>query len=77
MSSEGGITTQPMPTVVRGRTIPNALVVNGQRFFPRMVFKQCPYAFNTSLAAGINVFMGTQCTTIPGTWAGLPGGRCR
>jgi hypothetical protein len=40
------------------------MVVNGQRFFPRMVFKQCPYAFNTSLAAGINLFMGTHCSNI-------------
>jgi hypothetical protein len=71
--SEGGITTQPMPTVIRGRTIANALVVNGQRFFPRMVFKQCPYAFNTSLAAGINLFMGTQCATIPAHLGRLAG----
>ncbi len=72
-ASEGEVTTQPMPSVVRGRTTPNALVVNGQRFFPRMVFKQCPYAFNTSLAAGINLFMGTQCTTIPGQLGRLAG----
>ena len=62
-----------MPTAVRGRTIPSAFVVNGQRFFPRMVFKQCPYAFDTSLAAGINVFMGSDCTTISGQLARLAG----
>ena len=71
--SQGSVRTQPMPTTVWGRTIPDALVVNGQRFFPRMVFKQCPYAYNTSLAAGINLFMGTDCTTIPGQLNQLAG----
>ena len=71
--AQGGVRTQLMPTAVRGRTIPNALVVNGQRFFPRMVFKQCPYAYDTSLSAGINVFMGTDCTTISGQLSRLAG----
>jgi hypothetical protein len=71
--AEGGVTTLPMPSAARGRTIPNAFVVNGQRFFPRMVFQQCPYAFDRSLAAGINLFMGTQCTTIPGHLTRLAG----
>jgi hypothetical protein len=72
-SWDGAVTTAPMPTGVRGRTIADALVVNGQRFFPRMVFKQCPYAYGTSLAAGINVFMGTDCTTVPGQLSRLQG----
>jgi hypothetical protein len=38
-----------------------------------MVFRQCPYAYNTSLAAGINLFMGTDCTTIPGQLNQLAG----
>ncbi len=71
--SQGSVTTRAMPTVVRGRIIADALVANGQRFFPRMVFKQCPYAYNTTLAAGINVFMGTDCTTIPGQLGQLAG----
>jgi fibronectin type III domain protein len=71
--SQGSVVTQAMPTVVRGRTIPNALVVNGQRFFPRMVFGQCPYAYNTSIAAGINLFMGAGCTTVAGQLQQLGG----
>jgi hypothetical protein len=72
-SSQGGLRTAPVPAGLRGRTIPNAMVVNGQRFFPRMVFKQCPYAYDASLAAGINLFMGTDCTTIPGQLSRLQG----
>jgi hypothetical protein len=71
--AQGSVRTQAMPSTVWGRTIRDALVVNGQRFFPRMVFKQCPYAYNTSLAAGINLFMGTDCTTIPGQLNQLAG----
>jgi hypothetical protein len=62
-SAQGGLTTPAMPTSVRGRTIRDALVVNGQRFFPRMVWHQCPYAYPVSLAAGINAFMGTGCVS--------------
>ena len=71
--SQGGVTTLAMPTAVRGGTIPDALVVNGQRFFPHMVFKQCPYAYDTSLAAGINVFMGNDCTNVSGQLQRLAG----
>jgi hypothetical protein len=72
-SSQGGLRTAPVPAALRGRTIADAMVVNGQRFFPRMVFKQCPYAYATSLAAGINLFMGTQCTNPSGQLSRLAG----
>jgi hypothetical protein len=72
-SAQGTATTSRMPATVWGRTIANALVVNGQRFFPRMVFKQCPYAYAGSIAAGINLFMGTNCSTIPAQLQQLAG----
>ncbi|MDH4178682.1 MAG: hypothetical protein OEV72_14005 [Thermoleophilia bacterium] len=72
--AEGSVVTPRMPTSVRGRTIRDALVVNGQRFFPRMVWQQCPYAYATSIAAGINTFMGTGCVT-PQAQLGALGGR--
>jgi hypothetical protein len=37
------------------------LMVNGSPFFPRMVWRQCPYAYPMSLEAGINVFLGVYC----------------
>jgi hypothetical protein len=53
--------TGPMPVVVKSRATPTALKVNTRPFLPRMVFRQCPSAFPSSIAAGINVFMGTAC----------------
>jgi hypothetical protein len=37
------------------------LTVNGAPFFPRMVWRQCPYAYPMSIDAGINVFLGVSC----------------
>jgi hypothetical protein len=37
------------------------LRVNGGAIFPRMVWRQCPTYYPTSLAAGINTFMGVSC----------------
>ena len=39
------------------------LTIDGQPFFPRMVWRQCASTYPDSIAAGINVFMGTFCTT--------------
>jgi hypothetical protein len=39
------------------------LLVNGRPVFPRLVYRQCPNYFPESLAAGINVFLGTSCDT--------------
>ena len=44
-------------------TGPTALYINGTGFFPRMVWRQCPYGYAQDLAAGINLFLGTACTT--------------
>ena len=53
--------TGPMPVVAKSRATPTALKVNTRPFLPRMVFRQCPSAFPSSIAAGINLFMGTAC----------------
>src|SRR5919106_3977675 len=37
------------------------LRVNGAAIFPRMVWRQCPTYYPTSLAAGINTFLGVSC----------------
>ena len=36
--------------------------VNGVAVFPRMVWRQCPTYYPTSLGAGINLFLGVACT---------------
>ena len=37
------------------------LRVNGAAVFPRMVWRQCPTYYPTSLAAGVNTFLGVSC----------------
>ena len=39
------------------------LTIDGGPIFPRMVWRQCASTYPDSIAAGINVFMGTSCTT--------------
>jgi hypothetical protein len=53
----------PAPTVTTGpissvTTADGALVVNGEPVFPLMVFEQCPEEYESSLAVGINLFLG-------------------
>ena len=59
--------SSPVPTG------PTALYVNGSPFFPRMVWRQCPYGYAQNLAAGINLFLGTACTTPRGQLTQLAG----
>ena len=37
------------------------LRVNGVAVFPRMVWRQCPSYYGTSIGAGINTFLGVSC----------------
>jgi hypothetical protein len=37
------------------------LLVNGNAIFPRMVWRQCPTYYPTSIGAGINLFLGVSC----------------
>jgi len=60
-SVSGGFTTQAIPPSTSAVATPNGLALDGQPFFPRMVFQQCPYLFPSSLAAGINLFVGAGC----------------
>ncbi|GIU95857.1 MAG: hypothetical protein KatS3mg012_2314 [Gaiellaceae bacterium] len=41
------------------------LLVNGHPVFPRMVWRQCPTYYATSIGAGINLFLGAWCDTPP------------
>jgi hypothetical protein len=49
------------------------LRVNGNAVFPRMVWRQCPGYYPTSLGAGINLFLGVDCSTPADQFAGLAG----
>lgn len=50
------------------------LTIDGAPIFPRMVWRQCPSTYPDSLASGINVFLGTACTT-PAAGLSALGGR--
>ena len=47
----------PSPTVGQQQKL---YALDGAPLFFRMVFRQCPYAFDRSIKAGINMFMGTN-----------------
>jgi hypothetical protein len=57
--TRGSFTTAPIPPWTTATTTKNALHLDWQPFFPRMVWRQCPWDFGPSLAAGVNVFMGS------------------
>ncbi len=50
------------------------LHVDGQPFFPRMVYGQCDWAYSQSLNAGVNLYMGSGCST---PWVQLDALRAR
>src|SRR5581483_7834477 len=58
----GSFRTRPMRLTSVATTTGNALFVDTQALFPRMVFQTCAYYYDSALAAGINVFMGNACT---------------
>lgn len=70
--SRGTLTTGPIASWTTATTTANALFLDWQPFFPRMVWKECSWAYRSSLAAGINVFMG-GCGSAPDQLATLAG----
>jgi hypothetical protein len=71
----GWLTTGGLPPWTPGTTRPNALYLDWQPVFPRMVFQQCTWAFPQSLAAGIDLFMGAGCGESGQTLVDAAGGR--
>jgi len=63
VEATGTLTTAPEPSWVGAVVTSRNLAVGGQPFFPRMAWAQCPWAYPLSLAAGVNLFMGTCGTT--------------
>ena len=57
--SRGTFTTGPIAQWTTATTTANALFLDWQPFFPRMVWRACPSDFASSLAVGINLFMGS------------------
>ena len=59
------------PAAPAGSSAP--LRVNGVAVFPRMVWRQCPTYYPTSIAAGINLFLGVSCGQTEDQFANLAG----
>jgi hypothetical protein len=57
------LTTPPLSGAVTMTTSDGAILLNGQPFFPKMVWAQCPDAVGDNLAVGIDLFMGNGCGT--------------
>ncbi|MFO7571116.1 MAG: fibronectin type III domain-containing protein [Gaiellaceae bacterium] len=65
-----GVAKSPPTTPVPGGSGPRydssaPLLVNGNPVFPRMVWRQCPTYYPTSIGAGINLFLGLYCESDP------------
>ena len=70
----GTFTTRPFPEWTVGAVVDSTLHVDGQPFFPRMVYGQCDWAYQQSLDAGVNLYMGSGCST---PWVQLDALRAR
>ena len=55
-------TSSPLPPGTPTVESSSPLRVNGNAVFPRMVWRQCPTYYPTSLNAGINLFLGVDCS---------------
>jgi hypothetical protein len=55
------LTTPALPSHVTGGTGASAFLVDGQLYFPFMVWAACPDAYASRLSAGIDLFMGKDC----------------
>ena len=57
------LTTPSLSGPVQMTTANGAILLNGQPYFPKMVWNQCPDAVAGNLADGIDLFMGNGCGT--------------
>jgi hypothetical protein len=57
------LTTPALSGPVHMTTSDGAVLLNGQPFFPKLVWAQCPDAVAGNLGVGIDLFMGNGCGT--------------
>lgn len=65
--------TSPLPAGTPTVESSSPMRVNGVAVFPRMVWRQCPTYYPTSLNAGINLFLGVACSNPTEQFARLAG----
>jgi hypothetical protein len=66
-------TTAGAPATADGAIREGTLVVHGEPFFPLIAWQQCRDQLDSSIAAGIDLFAGSQCTSLPDLIARLAG----
>ncbi len=69
----GSAPAAPGPTIAPPAGSSAPLRVNGVPVFPRMVWRQCPTYFPTSIGAGINLFLGVSCGDTQAQFTNLAG----
>jgi hypothetical protein len=55
------VTTPPLRERTRATTVDGVVLLDGEPFFPRMVWAQCAEGYEANLAVGVNTFMGNDC----------------
>lgn len=60
-SSPFFLTTPPISGLVSGSTGGGAFLLNGEQYFPFVVWAACPDSYDREFAAGIDLFMGHGC----------------
>ncbi|HEY2373645.1 MAG TPA: hypothetical protein VGH82_14075 [Gaiellaceae bacterium] len=65
--------TAASPTSVAASVVGGAIRVNGGAFFPLLSWKACPDHWALSVADGINLFGGNECTGLSALTSGIAG----
>jgi hypothetical protein len=65
--------TPPLPAQPMASTAGGALLLDGQPFFPIMVWAQCPSGYEANLASGVNLFAANPCHGIQEQLSALGG----
>jgi hypothetical protein len=65
--------TAAAPTSVSASVEAGAIRVNGGAFFPLMSWKACPDHWTLSVADGVNLFGGNECTGLSALTSGIAG----
>jgi len=55
------VTTPPLRQRTRATAAGGVVLLDGEPFFPRMVWAQCAGGYEANLAVGVNTFMGNDC----------------
>ncbi|HEY1367866.1 MAG TPA: fibronectin type III domain-containing protein [Gaiellaceae bacterium] len=67
------VRTQPPPDTPTAGIADGAIVVDGQRIFPLMVYGECPIRYESEIKDGLTLFAGNRCTGLSSQLTDLAG----